>query len=191
MARHHLPQRPDGDAVSNTKRTTQLARNQWLSELIASHVQSALEGTWDGRGMTPYFAGCRRQNLFRGLTTIFSRDTGYHTSGWWKNPDYERCYHLSVSFFDPLSQEPTQPDADTVRKLVRGFFGVHRRLIWVEPPYSDHGKKLGVTHYRLFCDEAWQPIKPRGEVYSRELTEAGWLSYSDVQAKQTPNGERR
>lgn len=178
--------------MSKPKRTSQLARDQWLTELIASHVQSALRGTWDGRNMTPYFSDCRRQSMFRGLSTIFSRDTGYHTSGWWKNPDYERCYHLSVSFFDPLTQEPRPADDEIVRKLVRGFYGVHRRLIWVEPPYSAHGKKLGVTHYRLFCDVAWQPIKPRGEVYSRELTEAGWLSYSDVQAAKQPTarGER-
>ncbi|NLX57306.1 MAG: hypothetical protein GXY58_19525 [Planctomycetaceae bacterium] len=31
-------------------------------------------------------------------------------------------------------------------------------------------------------DERWQPNQPRGEVYSRELTEADWKSFSDVQA---------
>src|SRR5262249_14385874 len=45
---------------------------------------------------------------------------------------------------------------------------------------TEHGRKLDVWHYRLFCDPGWQPIKPRGEVYSRELTEAGWKSYSDL-----------
>lgn len=164
------------------KRTQQIAREQWLADLIQSHVQSALKGQWDGRGITPYFESCRRRSPFRGMVTLFTRDYGHHTSGWWKNPDYERCYHLSVSFFDPLSQEPRPAENDTVQKLVHGLFGVHRRWLWVEPPYSDEGKRMGVTHYRLFCDEAWQPLKPRGEVYSRELTEAGWLSYSDVQS---------
>lgn len=29
---------------------------------------------------------------------IMTRDIGYHTSGWWKNPDYERCFHVSISY---------------------------------------------------------------------------------------------
>lgn len=27
---------------------------------------------------------------------------------------------------------------------------------------------------------AWQPLKPRGEVYTRKFTEAGWKSYSEL-----------
>lgn len=38
----------------------------------------------------------------------------------------------------------------------------------------------GVYHYRLFCDEAWKPIMPRGEVYSTQFTERGWKSFSDL-----------
>jgi hypothetical protein len=33
---------------------------------------------------------------------------------------------------------------------------------------------------RLFCDAGWQPIKPRGEVYSRHLTEKGWRTFSEI-----------
>jgi hypothetical protein len=29
---------------------------------------------------------------------IFTRESGYHSGGWWKNPDYERCFHLSLRF---------------------------------------------------------------------------------------------
>jgi hypothetical protein len=32
----------------------------------------------------------------------------------------------------------------------------------------------------VFCDERWQPILPRGEVYSREFTEKGWKSFSEM-----------
>lgn len=54
------------------------------------------------------------------------------------------------------------------------------RLLWCEPPYSEEGKKAGVYHYRLFCDENWQPIFPRGEVYSTQFTEMGWKSFSEL-----------
>jgi hypothetical protein len=48
--------------------------------------------------------------------------------------------------------------------LLCALFGSNRKLMWCEPPYSEHGKKLGVYHYRLFCDEAW---KPRSITYRR------------------------
>jgi len=57
-----------------------------------------------------------------------------------------------------------------------------RRLLWIEPPYSPEGRRSDVHHYRLFCDEHWQPIKPRGEVYSTDFTEKGWKSFSELHA---------
>lgn len=33
---------------------------------------------------------------------------------------------------------------------------------------------------QVFCDPAWQPLKPRGEVYTREFTEVGWKSFSEL-----------
>jgi hypothetical protein len=54
------------------------------------------------------------------------------------------------------------------------------RLCWIEPPYSALGKASDIYHYRLFCDHAWQPIKPRGEVYDRRNTPAEWKSFSDL-----------
>ena len=171
------------------KKTEQLHRDQWIAYLIFRRVLCARSGEWDGTGLTPYFQSCRESNPFRGLTTIFSRDVGYHTSGWWKNPDYERCYHLSLSFFEPMTQAPRQYDKEIASKLVAGFFTKFAKWVWVEPPYSPDGHRAGVIHYRLFCDEAWQPIKPRGEVYSRELTESGWHSFSDVQEAIATTGE--
>jgi len=100
-------------------------------------------------------------------------DIGYHTSGWWKNPDYERCYHLSISF-------PGGRNNKKLEHILNKFFGNNKRLLWCEPPYSEEGKKAGVYHYRLFCDENWQPIFPRGEVYSTQFTEMGWKSFSEL-----------
>jgi hypothetical protein len=52
------------------------------------------------------------------------------------------------------------------------------------PPYTKEGKAVDVWHYRFFIDKATMlPLFPRGEVYSRELTEVGWKSFSEVQAE--------
>lgn len=111
---------------------------------------------------------------------IFTRDTGHHSSGWWKNPDYERCIHLSVSFCVNPTDAPLPFDKRQAQKIADAFFAENAKKCWVEAPYSPEGIRHQVHHYRLFCDEGWQPIIPRGEVYSRELTEAGWKSFSDI-----------
>lgn len=120
-----------------------------------------------------YFAECRWWLAKFECLAILTRDTGYHTGGWWKNPDYERCWHLSLSF-------PGGRNKQDIEKILDAVFGEDKKKLWVEPPYSKTGKSLDVWHYRLFYDEQWDPIKPRGEVYSRELTKAGWKSYSEL-----------
>lgn len=144
--------------------------------------REANNGVWDGRCQTSYFGRCRQVVPVLGTMLIYTRDIGHHSSGWWKNPDYERCLHLSMSSFDPETGEATGKRNEQLTDIfIEAFFGGHKRLLWCEPPYSEQGKRRCVWHYRLFCDEGWKPIKPRGEVYGRELTEAGWKSYSDVQ----------
>ena len=41
---------------------------------------------------------CSAQYEQPGLYTslIYTMDEGMHSIGWWKNPDYARCYHLSL-----------------------------------------------------------------------------------------------
>jgi len=153
-----------------------------LDYFIRTMWHAAKSGTWEGRGMDGYFRRCRHTIYDLGLIAILTRDVGYHTSGWWKNPDYERCFHLSLSFRDPATGEYAPRNKLVTGLLLEGVYGRNKRLIWCEPPYSADGKATDTWHYRLFCDEHWKAILPRGEVYSRELTEAGWKSYSDVQA---------
>jgi hypothetical protein len=112
---------------------------------------------------------------------LFTRDAEHHRSGWWKNPDYERCLHLSISYLGLagetfVSIPHLHKDA---LQWCRILFGSALKFMWTEPPYTDEGKKNDVWHYRLFCNEHWVPIKPSREVYSRCKTPAGWLSYSD------------
>lgn len=151
---------------------------------IARYMRrEAFTGTTDGRestAMWAYLARCRRTTY--GTTVIFTRDEGMHTSGWMKNPDYERCLHLSLSPAPRALWTPDTPDLDrkTVVGWLHAFFGDDARLALAESPKSAAGRKVGVWHWRLFCDAAWQPIHPRGEVYSTEWTELGWRSASEL-----------
>lgn len=67
-----------------------------------------------------------------------------------------------------------------ISALLHAFFGDAVRYAWFESPKTPEGRRSEVRHWRVFCDQAWQPILPRGEVYSRELTERGWKSASEL-----------
>lgn len=143
------------------------------SQIFPQIVNMAKTGLFDGHSMTDYFKACRWFVERYECIIVLTRDIGYHTGGWWKNPDYERCYHLSISF--PGGRNPRK-----LEHVLDKLFGNNKRLLWCEPPYSEEGKRVGVYHYRLFCDPNWQPIKPCGEVYTKQFTEIGWKSFSEL-----------
>lgn len=152
-----------------------------IDTILVSMMKSVAEmGVGTGSGMTPYMYACRQIDRPSGTVLMFTRDEGMHSCGWWKNPDYERCYHLTLSFRDPVTFEPAPQNKRLAFRWVKAFFDDDINLLWCEPPYSRNGRLLDVWHYRLFCDPAWEPIKPRGEVYSRELTEAGYKTFSEI-----------
>jgi len=134
---------------------------------------------------------CRRLDTKTGASLLFTKDFGHHTSGWWKNPDYDCCYHLSMAPIDALPEILTRglsssevPSLTRRRReqWVKAFFGDSMSLVWVEPPVSSNGRRHEVFHYRVFIDEGGgTPLLPRGEVYTREFTAAGWKSWSDAQ----------
>lgn len=135
--------------------------------------KTAQHGIWNGKELDAYFENCRWWWEKYECSLIFTKDVGYHSGGWWKNPDYERCYHLSISFKGGKNKH-------ILNKIISGLFGTHKNLIWIESPYSKEGKQEDVWHYRLFCDFLWQPMKPKGEVYSTQFTERGWKSFSEI-----------
>lgn len=157
------------------------------SELRRRAKHGSFDGHADAAGMR-YMQHCLRDDGVTQTRLIFTRDIGHHTSGWLKNPDYERCWHLSTSPFPrliviPGAEQRAEPDKRTVALWVRAFYGDDVRYVWSESPKSPEGIARGVWHWRLFCDEHWQPILPRKEVYTREFTEAGWRSASQVLAE--------
>lgn len=160
-----------------------------LTALVQFATLRAQRGLYDGR-MTRANQGlislCRhglRLAPDLSAVVIYTRDVGHHSGGWWKNPEYERCFHLSLSFCagDPRRGAAGVPfDRPTAEVIARQFFGDDARWAWIEGPYSPEGRAHDVWHYRLFCDPAWAPILPRGEVYSRDWTPADWRSFSDI-----------
>ena len=139
---------------------------------VAEARRCAMVGLFTGRPETLWMTQyCRHELIWGGspAIAIFTRDTGYHSGGWWKNPDYERCWHLSCSFAEGF----TRTRGDSLARLVLGPDDV--KLAWIEPPLDP---AIGAWHYRVFCDLGWQALKPRGEVYSRFMPKE-WRSFSE------------
>lgn len=148
-----------------------------LSAAMKIIKHQSMNGTFDGITESFYFRQCQWQLPRHDLSIIFTRDVGPHSGGWWKNPDYEYCYHLSICFFGGKSKKKLEDILDGL------FTPSGKRMLWIEPPISPEGKSKEIWHYRLFCDDHWVPIIPRGEVYSKRYTESGWKSYSELHAK--------
>lgn len=138
-------------------------------------IKTSQQGIWNGQDITPYFEACQWYSQKYECSIMFMRESGYHSGGWWKNPDYERCYHLSISFRGGRNTKD-------LNKILQGLFGYNTKLLWTEAPYSEQGKQAEVWHYRLFCDENWKAIMPRGEVYNTHFTDRGWKSFSSINA---------
>lgn len=157
----------------------------WLK---ASVVQKLMTGAWDDTFdgiMTVrsalYMDSCTAFHAASGSVLIFTRDIGHHTSGWFKNPEFERCFHLSLHFTEPFERLKTvQFNQKLAQEWADLCFGQHAGKAWIESAKTDEGRALEVLHYRVFCDECWRPFMPHGEVYSTELTEKGWKSWSDL-----------
>lgn len=140
------------------------------------------EGRLDQTRQTDYLKRCSRRDWETGTALVYTRDVRHHTSGWFKNPDYERCLHLSMHPIGDIAVGPgvRELDADTRARWLEAFFREHVRLAWKESAKTERGRELAVQHWRVFCDSTWAPILPRGEVYGTELTEKGWKSSSEL-----------
>ncbi|MCK5236435.1 MAG: hypothetical protein KAR06_05545, partial [Deltaproteobacteria bacterium] len=74
--------------------------------LIKAKYSLPYNGIPESRNGADMMNNCRGFYMPLGVMLIFTRDEGMHDAGWWKNPDYARCYHLSISFKDPATGVP-------------------------------------------------------------------------------------
>lgn len=161
-----------------------------MSSVAAEMKRWAMRGFYYGVEPVEHLERFKALHLNTGTQLIFTRDRGMHSCGWLKNPDYEQCLHLSLSYwilpdglYNPALMHPSAWDGTTfrlTRKWIDAFFGEAKRYLWEESAKSPEGRKMEIRHYRVFCNPAWEPILPRKEVYNREFTEAGWKSYSEI-----------
>ena len=154
-----------------------------LGRVVAFAKVRAQRRDYDGTEDAALMAYCRhlyRVNPEVTAALIYTRDIGHHSGGWWKNPEYERCLHLSLSFRDFISNSALAFSKKDAFEIATAFFGEHVRKCWVEPPYTPEGKECDVHHYRLFCDACWAPIVPRFEVYDKRSTPPEWKSFSEI-----------
>lgn len=155
---------------------------------------AAAKMNYDGRPSPAAIRHIRRCTHYHKPTqamVLYTRDVGMHASGWWKNPDYDRCLHLSLSFSaaDRNGIYRLPHDHKMSKRWAEAFFGDDVGLLWIEGPFSLEGKAADVWHYRLFCDPSWKPIKPRGEVYSLDWTPSDWKSWSDIHGHDNGDGD--
>jgi hypothetical protein len=148
-----------------------------MEMLVCSMKCHAETGHYDGLMISPYFERAGQVHWPTGTSLLFTRDIGYHASGFLKNPDYERCYHLSISFWDMAYLVPRPFEPKLAHAWVKAFFGDWSRYVWEEGPRLN--LPVGFRHYRVFCSRGWQPILPRKEVYTRDFTPSDWKSWSE------------
>lgn len=162
--------------------------------LVSAMRHEALDGWYTG---TPETA---RMHIARAITTgavepeltvslSFSRDRMHHSVGWWRNAEYEYCWHLSVAakVVDGASQEAWSDATfepfphDELRYWVAAFYGKDIDKTWTEPGGTDPRltpaeRRVHATmwHVRLFlhpemlspAGEPFYPFIPKGEVYT-------------------------
>lgn len=153
--------------------------------VVAELRRRAFSGIWNGDESfesVQYRERCTFYDPANGVSVIYTREEGYHSSGWFKNPQCERCHHISIGFKDPATMEPIDHNHAFANQLVAAILGARNiKKVYIESPVTGQGKSFDIWHYRVWCDANWEPIVPQGEVYSKDLTEAGWKSWSDVQ----------
>lgn len=109
-----------------------------------------------------------------GISLLVTLDQGYHASGWWRNSEYDQCWHASLVCMDATTNPPsfTDPIVNVTRAWTQVLFGAQMRHAWIEPPaspldvYRNARASQYTTHVRIFIDRKTRlPITPKGEVY--------------------------
>ena len=151
-----------------------------LDGALAQMRRLAVKYPWKGQGVIHDRHRLTADALLepgRRTSVIYTYDVGHHTSGWWRNSDYERCLHLSITHpvFKSLTGLATleAPSDAEVREWAKAAWPADWKKAWLEPPASvlsidvaENRRRPGVGHVRLFLDVNLEPILPEGEVYN-------------------------
>jgi hypothetical protein len=104
-----------------------------------------------------------------------------------KNHDLARCRHLSLGFWkgrfsnDNLEGElrgelrRVKLENEEMRTAwLKAFFGHDLSRVWVCAPLTEEGRQYNIKHYRLFCDEKWQPLPRTAGIAKSPMHALGW-----------------
>ena len=111
------------------------------------------------------------------IRLLLTKDKMHHSVGWWRNAEYEFCWHLSISAWERARgkrhPEPEDIPADEERYWSFAFFPSDYEKLWHEPGGTDPrltpAEKMRHKHFahlRLFLHPiTMEPFIPEGEVY--------------------------
>lgn len=145
-------------------------RHRTVFEILRERARAR---PWDGQGVPArghQMIISSPEDPEKTLSVLLTFDVGYHASGWWRNSDYDRCWHLSMVVVTPWGFEtPTRAELEAVASAI---FGPDLQKAWIEPPASafDAHRTAAPSrhtyHVRVFVDRrTGEAIVPRGEVY--------------------------
>lgn len=149
--------------------------------LILKALRASAHDPWDGRRPLDRSHRIRVRSLTEpalAVSVLISYDVGPHSNaGWWRNSQYDRCWHLSIVgvLRNTSSLLPIQYatlDRDEVSAWGLAVFGPDVVKAWNEPPATENDPHRTAEpsrytwHTRLFTDRDMRPIIPEGEVYT-------------------------
>lgn len=147
--------------------------------LVAQMVKACERGWYTGDEASLRRFGQKRTVVARtnpelAVILLLSRDRMHHSVGWWRNAEYEYCWHLSISAWDRArTSEPEDVPREEERYWAHAFFPQTVNKLWHEPGGTDPRltprekmRHRHFSHLRLFLDpETFEPFVPKGEVY--------------------------
>lgn len=106
-------------------------------------------------------------------SVMLTFDRGAHASGWWRNSQYETCWHLSlVGVTRDARRDYAALPREEIAAWALAIFGEDAAKAWNEPPAGEHDPHRTAEssrytwHTRVFVDQQGRPIVPEGEVYT-------------------------
>lgn len=166
---------PRPEDISAVRQLLRKAHTGWY---IGDGASLAAYG---GRHVAP--ARTHEHELMTSL--LFSRDRMHHSVGWWRNAEYEYCYHLSMTCWSMsdykrglltgVEPDPVEIPAEEIRFWSLLIFGPKFvTMAWHEPGGTDPRltprearRRRHMQHLRVFMNPlTFQPFIPKGEVYT-------------------------
>ncbi len=160
-------------------------------------IRRANKWVYDGKRTAENKRGmstCSAHHEASNTSVVFARDSGHYSGGGgYKSQASDRCFHLALTFLDFENGIALPPDPKKTREWLNAFFPGQCHLLWAEAPVDLGavasfwrwclGLKMGDAlfwHFRLFCDENWQPLTNEPALMQRDMRARGFVRASEL-----------